>query len=628
MDFDARPLVADPHGKYGALDLSWSSPVGAWSLLRLVRNSYGVPVSFDDGVVLLESNSGPAATGTVTGSIRTYADVGLEPGSFQYYAIWLYIPGVGEWTRAASCIGLPVKDHGYTNRLWELTPPILRTQTPGLLDSDNETLRSFLALFGFQLDYTRSDLETLRFINDPQRVSGNLLPLMAQQLGQFFEPELGMKQMRALLRNTVYLYRNKGTTPGVEGFVSAISGYGAKLQPFKNLVLDYNTSSAEESIGQWKPGEINSSLSRYVADGVIDAPSALGTMRRVGIFKQTAFASGLARVRTAIRNYETDGHLTAVPVTGGAQYTFSGYARAAAAGPTAAGLDIFWMGADGLYISGSGGAGVTPTMDWAARPFVTATAPATAVYAAIGMHFTAAAANESVYWDGFQFEPGGVVTDFEDSRLLDINVLAPRVNHFKNPMPASTAHFNTQGGVGSFTGGKYRSVSDGTGGASADGVTRVQLSSTPLGANLTVTVSMYVTLSQAHTVNVQEMWAYSMGPAVQVPANTRTRVSGTFTTLAGGVGTGISFQLQVPGAVSTETIDVDRVLVEQGAALNPYFDGSTHAFVGDSLWEGAADLSRSHYYPQRRTKNYRMAALLPEYTPMGSSFRLNYALPL
>ena len=112
---------------------------------------------------------------------------------------------------------------------------------------------------------------------------------------------------------------------------------------------------------------------------------------------------------------------------------------------------------------------------------------------------------------------------------------------------------------------------------------------------------------------------------VAVPANTRTRVSATFTPPA-GTGTGISFQIQTFAAAAGETIDIDSVLIEAGGALFGYFDGTTYAFTGETMWEGTPNLSRSHYYPQRKTKNYRMNALLADYTPMGSSYRLRYAL--
>lgn len=626
LDFNADPLRARAVGDYDSLLIDWVTPVGQWSELRLVRNAYGTPVTQDDGVVLVSSQSGPAVVGDREGAVRSFTDTNLEGGRFQYYAIWLYVPSVGEWTRAADVVGLPLRDFGYRNRLWELTPTILRTRSSSLLDGDNEELRSYEALFAYQLDAARAGLETLRDVNDPDLVSGNMLPLMAQQWGQFFEPELGMKQMRLLLRDTVHLYRNKGTVPGIEGFVSAISGYGATVQPLKNLMLDYNDSSAEESIGNWGFASL-CTVNRYVADDIINAvPDAIGsTMRAAGVFKMTATAAGTPSTRTPVQPWE-DGRGRGIPVTEGTTYTFSGYARSGSGGATAATLGVYWMDKNGAWLTEyTGAATADPAADWTTRIAATGAAPAGAVYAGLQLAFDAAAPGDVVYWDALQFEAGSAATAYEDARLIDIDVFPERINLIPNPgLEADTGGWSAGGTVGTLA----RSTTQ-----AHSGVASLQVTwpgATPQTSSAYTTVA--VEPGQQYIASVWVLQTASprvylrAGGAVSEPSTTDAEWQRLSVTFVAGAATANIEVVTFDASTAGDVTYVDDVLLEIGVSLQPYFDGSTYAFTGESLWAGDPNASASGYYPQRRSKNYRMAALLPEYTPMGSSFRLNYVV--
>jgi hypothetical protein len=63
---------------------------------------------------------------------------------------------------------------------------------------------------------------------------------------------------------------------------------------------------------------------------------------------------------------------------------------------------------------------------------------------------------------------------------------------------------------------------------------------------------------------------------------------------------------------------VDGVLIEEGAAVRDYFDGSMGA---DYLWEtgGTTNLTRSYYYENRVERSYLIRTLLDENTPLGIS---------
>jgi hypothetical protein len=60
----------------------------------------------------------------------------------------------------------------------------------------------------------------------------------------------------------------------------------------------------------------------------------------------------------------------------------------------------------------------------------------------------------------------------------------------------------------------------------------------------------------------------------------------------------------------------DAVLIEEGTAIRPYFDGSMGS---DYLWEqgGSANLSRSYFYEDYVERSYLIRTLLAENVPLG-----------
>ena len=51
--FNATPFTAVPKD-YGRIYLSWTTPSGQWDYIRVVRSSYGFPVTVDNGDMLFE----------------------------------------------------------------------------------------------------------------------------------------------------------------------------------------------------------------------------------------------------------------------------------------------------------------------------------------------------------------------------------------------------------------------------------------------------------------------------------------------------------------------------------------------------------------------------------------------
>lgn len=62
-DYDAAPFNATAID-YGKIHVTWATPAGNWTGIRLLRNSYGFPQTADDGTVLVDQTRGNIAAAT------------------------------------------------------------------------------------------------------------------------------------------------------------------------------------------------------------------------------------------------------------------------------------------------------------------------------------------------------------------------------------------------------------------------------------------------------------------------------------------------------------------------------------------------------------------------------------
>lgn len=256
------------------IKLAWNSPNGTWSTIRVVRNSYGYPVNAWDGKVLVETYKETDPT--------AYNDIDyLAEGAFYYYSIFVYQLETYGWIRAADAVGLSVYPYENGNRLYEYMPSITKITQPYTPSQpyENNDLKNFLAVFGFELDYAQTLANLLIHRYDLERVSGKLLPTMLQQFGLSYEPEIGYQQFRILVRDAIQETKAKGSSDGLREYMKSFSGWSVPspvdgtpnpsvdgLVIGHNLMLDYNDSSFEESQGHWLSA--NSTANLYQLDAL------------------------------------------------------------------------------------------------------------------------------------------------------------------------------------------------------------------------------------------------------------------------------------------------------------------------------------------------------------------------
>jgi phage tail-like protein len=613
LEIESRDFTVTPL-RYTDLLLEWANPgsvgAAAWTHMRLVRSSYGAPVSLSDGVTLFEDPQATART--------SYQDMGLRPGRFYYYSLFVRVASDSVWRQSATAIGLVTHDFGFGANLMGRLPSLYSERDANY--GDPGPLQRFLNMLGYQYDRIRTELETLRDVSNIDTVSGNLLPVMAASLGVSYEPELGQRISRTIIKNAVYAAKVKGTVLGVEAVASAYTGYGAEAVIGPNLMLDYNDSDFLESTGNWTATQ-NATLVRS-APGALSPPIA-----NVGALLITATAATTDAVVISGRHV----NLTLIPVSAGQTYTASMYVQTAVTARTVT-WSLIYYDASGTVLSVFTQSSADTT-SWVRRT-VSGLAPASAKYVALRVTVVAPAAGEVHRVAAVQIETGGTATTWESARQIHVYLDPNRANLVPNP----SAEVNTTG----WTAGANTTLSRTTATFSS-GVAAFRLTSVAAGAISATTTTgaggIVVLPSTPYTVQarlrantvargttVGIAWYTVAGALIStvtsasandtVGAWTR-QATHTATSPATAARAAIIVTVAATGAAS-EIHDFDAVMLEQSEFLSLYFDAST-APASDYLWGGTAHNSTSFFYPRRDIRNARLNAVLPNHVPAGTT---------
>jgi hypothetical protein len=276
---------------YDTLGVRWT-PINGILGQVLMRSSYGTPTSIFDGEPVLAEYQ----QATPQGFSSQFIDTNLQSGLIYYYALFaLYpeqaTPQIDEYVIVGAAQGLVLTDYGFEDLFAQWLPQFYLAEdirVTGPTGALSAPLRQFLGLLGFEMNWIRSEIETLVNLNNGDLVSGVLLPVLGANFGMGYEPELGMTRSRVLVKNAVFLYKNKGTAIGVEAAASAFSGYGAQVTIGGNLEIQLDDCAFDESTGHWQP------LNNGTTLGLISSAAAGVTPQHATVYSPVPLALPIA----------------------------------------------------------------------------------------------------------------------------------------------------------------------------------------------------------------------------------------------------------------------------------------------------------------------------------------------
>jgi hypothetical protein len=434
-EFNAFPFTATPVD-YGKILLSWNTPAGDWSFLRVVRNSYGFPVDASDGDIVIERDRSTVVSEVLDeGLVVDGSAALLQGGRYYYYSVFVRENTTFTWRRAANAIGISVQDFNTADLMYDYLPEAYKvTNLTGdvLSQPDNVVLKNFLRIFAFEHDYIKSEALNLLNLYNVDTLSSVALFQLLCNFGFTFEPEVGIKQSRILLRNAINIYKSKGSKAGINTYIKSLTGYDVDLSTGYNMMLDYNDSSFEENTGRWGGEDVVLSI-------VNSAGTILPYLEPTSLDYTPNKNSSFLKIESEVDDdveivcVGDDAVTSGIPIKGDNKYLFSVYTTADDE-PRDIVLSINWYDRFGTFISTSEGDSFTnTTTEWEIRPFVTDTSPVNAYYAVPSIKILDVDEGEVHYFDAAQFEIGNSISTFQEARRLNVVLKASRINQVRNP---------------------------------------------------------------------------------------------------------------------------------------------------------------------------------------------------
>jgi hypothetical protein len=596
--------------------ISWQSPTGAFTKIKLVRNQFGFPETSEDGFTIWEES---ATEGTVSRS--TFVDgednVGQTPivnGRQVYYTMFLFTDQK-VWVNAGQITDLMPLNHGVHKRIMDIIPKVFTSDIQSPLGVTDETshLYNFMGGIAFTHDQFLTQLDVLRPQHSSEGIAFSTLSQNSFSVGLIPEPAIPVKNQKRLIREALYMYSHKGMESGINAYAESLTGFAPTTTLSTNLLLSVQDSTFYNSIGNWTAtnATLTSSNEQVPATGtnVID---------NVYTGKIVAASSG------AMQLGNTAPITRGVPVLPSTEYTVSCKLKS----PSSAGnitLSIKFYDKNGTITGSTQSAtAVAANNTWksASKTFTT---PADASYASIQIAYSAAG---TYYVDQVCVQLGDTVA-YDEARAISVFLDSAKINYIKNPsfeVDASTwtttgatftqnAAVPTDGYSGNYS-GQFVVATTG------DIETNYNI---PVTAGKYYTLSFYVSSSNSVKVtgtieffdeddNLLEDFASEF-----TISSSFSRVSLTALTDSGSA---VSYAKVKIAFNHAGTYRIDLVQFEKSQTATEYFDGSLPTEYG-AVWEGTANSSYTHSYPNKPLKIPRLGKTLNDWVVPNTFWRLS-----
>ena len=440
----AKPLphavmtVTHPDGskheyKIGSAAVEWGWPIAIedkWSEVALVRSGFGFPATPTDGETVFRALKSDFTDDddAINAPPPVVIDQPLQRGQYYYYSLFFKTTPY-DWIIGMSTSVLIPRDFQHAKHLWNTVPPFYQS-TDENLRAGAGPLRNFLAIFGFELDYTRELVEQWQ---ETYHIDKSPMPLLRQAGANFGVPYrsgVGDGRYRSMIAALPEMLAMRGTPVALRSVVMAGTKWECDITLGTNIMILPDDSDFFAGTGSW--GTLDPSLNtEYPA---LDAPRVLLT-NDGETFGDTGADPGYGRdsmrVMTPIADQLADftiacGHgeiiemdfagneiegsarefiplYTGIPVEEGFSYGF----RVKVTCPTTLEVQclLLWYGAGGnddAYLSSTEGLAEPADDTWTEEGFlVQGTAPDGAVYMVPAITFGTRAAGDntgSPYW--------------------------------------------------------------------------------------------------------------------------------------------------------------------------------------------------------------------------------------
>ena len=607
--------------KFNQVYISWQSPTGTFSRFRVVRNQNGFPETSEDGVIIFEqaSEDGSSLEGIITKA--TFLDgeenpeeVAISTGRNIFYRVFLYTDD-NIWVKAGEISDVVPENTGAITNVMNLLPRVLTSDVNsplGVVEEDSY-LYQFLDGIAFTYEQFLTLIKLGRPAHNLETSNYTTIPGEVLNFGLTPEPNLPVLRQRALIREAIPLYADKGTLQGVMDYAESLTGFAPTVTVSSNLMLTVQDSTFYEDTGRWEATNATITATEEMVPDNSDKSIDL------------TYTLKIEPSDTGTMSLGADAPITqGVPIQPDTEYYYS--VKVKCPGSGGATFTVEYYDKDGSLISSTPQV-LAATNSWQEMS-ITDTSPNNAYYAVLYFAWDTVT---TYYVDMFYVGLTPYV-EYEEARAATIS-LAPKLeNYIENPSFevddslwtttnltfSQDTNIPVAGYPGSYS-GKFECVS-GSWSLECD-------SNLELEAGIYFTVSHYMYSPDMSSMDVYIDLYDSGDNLIDTIENTHDLSmtnSGMWmrdytSVLIPSTSTAAYAKYRMTGTVGT--LYLDMVLAQDTYKPTDYFDGSMPELTG-VIWEGTPHNSYSLYYPNKSTKFLRLAQTLNDWLPMNTFWRL------
>lgn len=603
--------------------VSWESPQGAFTRIRLLRSQSSYPETFEDGTVIWEED---ATQGNV--SRLSYGDgidnasfsVALVPGKQVYYHVYLFTDQK-VWVRAGAINGVMPQMYGVTSLLVNSLPRVFTSKNQSPVDEPDTDgfLYNFLDGIALTFEELMTYLDALK-PNFSIPTPPSLIPAENSQYGVVGEYGLPIKNQKRLIREAVYMYTHKGTKNALLDYSESLTGYPTDIQISQNLLLSVQDSTFHGGIGNWEPVAYSGGGYPDVTLTTSEVPASVSTSMDTQYTMQIT-ATNASSILLGGSSPITDG----VPVNPGTDYTVSFQGKVSAGTESFTPSVLFYDSGANLVYTHTGSP-VTLTTSWQNVSTTVLSSNANLADSSFAVIKLAWATSGTYFIDMVCMQEGDTAS-YDEARAINLTVSPNGTNYIVNP----SFEVNT------FDGWTYSNISLTQSSDVASNVYSSNNSATGTSTgNWSVTSnSGPVSGGKFHTGSIFAKANEPMNLTITLTDSATNQVIDSYTTVIPASSNWGRYSVTILAApdiqpatmsisltgTSATTINLDCAQLEQTYQATEYFDGALPSDYG-IIWRGTANNSVSDKYYNFGVKVPRLAQTMNQWVPMNAVWRV------
>ena len=603
--------------QFNEVFVSWQLPTGNFTRFRVLRNQNAFPETAEDGIIIYElisqdgaSLEGSLATSSFYDGLENPTQTAINPGRNIFYRVFLYTSD-NVWVKAGEIAEVVPTNTGATNKVMDLLPRVLTSSVLSPLGVIDESFQLYRFLDGISFSYEQMMTEIMlaRPAHNLESSNYTTIPGEVLNVGLNPEPNIPILRQRALIREAIPLYADKGTALGIANYAESLTGFAPTLSTSSNLMLTVQDSTFYQSTGRW----VATSATISSTDEMIpsNASKSIDLVYTLKVIAATTSAS----ISLGLNAPVTQG----VPINPSTEYIYKTNIKCPASG--GATLKVEYYDKEGTVISNVTQA-ISATNSWQTISKID-TSPNNASYVVLYVLFSTA----TTYYVDMVYVGVTPFVEYEEARATTISLYPTLENYVGNPSFevdttgwtltglsfTQDADIPVEGYPGSYS-GKF--VAAGTWSLQCDYTLELE-------AGIYFNVSHYMKSPDMAEMNVYLDLYDADDVLLETIENTHMLTDSWMrdntTVLIPSDSTAVYAKYRLEGTAGT--LYLDMVMAQDTFAPSDYFDGSMPELVG-VIWEGTAHDSNSLYYPNKSTKFLRLAQTLVNWMPMNAWWRI------